>query len=97
MQMNSKELIGDCRKRFSELQKEENSFEEMIKDLIAHWIFEYITEIDFKQGDTDSFNHKLLEDIEYKLQTTRSLHWKSFYNGWLEGRLKLVSDERDNK
>ncbi len=97
MQMNSKELIGDCRKRFDELQEEEDSLRKEIENLVIYWIDTYSKETNFRSENIDLFNRRLTENIEYLLQTTKSLHWKSFYNGWLEGRIDLTKDNLSNE
>lgn len=94
--MNSKELIGNCRQRFNELQ-EEDSLRKEIKNLVIHWIDTYSKEADFRSESIDLFNRRLTESIEYLLQTTKALHWKSFYNGWLEGRVDLTKDNLSNE
>ena len=90
--MNSKELIGDCRKRFNELQAGSSNFELEIKKLVLECTIK-----SYKIDDNKKFFSEIDGQIEYLLQTTRSLHWKSFYNGWLEGRVDLTKDNNLSK
>lgn len=67
--MNSTELIESCKKTFKEYHEERESFEE---ELIK-WFYH---------------RHQLTinkVELQYFLSSCKSFHWRSFYNGYLEG------------
>lgn len=84
--MNSTDLIGEVKKRFDELQGE-SSFEDSLKVIIEYWIQEMSN-----QHETDSVRINYLHTtLPYQLQQIKELHWRSFYLGWLEGRIDLLN------
>ena len=79
--MNSQDIIQGSRERFKQLS--EGNFEKELITLIYDLV-----------EDINSENYSLFEQrLKHFLQSTRSLHWLSFYNGWVESRVKLLKDE----
>ncbi len=72
--MDSTKLIGEVRERFEELNQ--SNLEKELYDWVKYKTYQKlpITEKDF----------------EYFLQRTKALHYRSFYLGWLEGRMDLT-------
>lgn len=85
--MNSTDLIGDARKRFDELQGD-SSFEESLNVIIEYWIQKTLDQFDFADPN---FTESLNKTLPYQLQQIKELHWRSFYIGWLEGRIDLLN------
>jgi len=83
--MNSTDLIGDARKRFDELQ-EDSSFEDSIENIIYLWEDSVIESFESNRPVPPT----LKETLTYQLQQIKELHWRSFYIGWLEGRINLI-------
>lgn len=83
--MNSTDLIGEVRKRFDELQGD-SSFEDSIENIIHFWEDTVIES--FESGKPTPI---LKETLTYQLQKIKELHWRSFYLGWLEGRIDLLN------
>ena len=71
--MDSINLIKGVRERFKELNQGN------LEQELYSWI-EY--KIKNKLGFTE-------KDFEYFLQTTKALHYRSFYLGWIEGKMDL--------
>lgn len=77
--MNSTELIESCKKVFQEYHEERESFEEGLMGYLYH---KYHITVDRK-------------DFEYFLTATKSWHWRSFYNGYLEGATQYLKNEQN--
>lgn len=79
--VTSQELIEGCKKRFDELQEERIEIKE---DLIIYLKFLEA------QGMLMIKDEETLKDrMKYFFQRTDGYHWKSFYHGWIEGKLYL--------
>lgn len=76
--MNSTELIKSCKKRFEELHEERENFE----DELLSWL-------DFHRMYNIGIEKK---ELEYFLSSCKSFHWRSFYNGFLEGSIEHLKD-----
>lgn len=71
--MDSKTLIGDVREKYSDLNQ--GNLEQELCDWIK-----------YKTDNKLAFTEK---DFAYFLQRTKALHYRSFYLGWIEGRMDL--------
>lgn len=71
--MDSITLVKNVKEKYSKLNQ--GSLEQELNDWVKY-------KIDNKLAFTE-------KDFEYFLQTTKALHYRSFYLGWLEGRMDL--------
>lgn len=90
--MNSTDLIGEAKKRFDELQGD-SSFEESLSIIINNWVESWLPEYTSKVITNlgSEFEIDCPFNFEYQLQQIKELHWRSFYIGWLEGRIDLLN------
>ena len=77
--MTSEEIIRGSRERFKELQQERPSFEQDTFDHVMFLVDRGIIKVEKPE--------LLQNSIDYFCQQTKSLHWRSFYLGWLESRV----------
>jgi len=71
--VDSKQLIQGVKEKYSELNQGN------LEQDLFNWI-------KYKVNNKLVFTEK---DFEYFLQTTKTLHYRSFYLGWVEGRMDL--------
>lgn len=79
--MTSQELIEGCKERFDINKEEQGTIEEDVLEYLKFFESQGILLIKDEK--------KLEEKLKYALQRINSFHWKSFYYGWLEGKLYL--------
>lgn len=84
--MNSTELIQGAKEKYLQLRLEQAFFETDLLDYLKFLQEQSILEIKHEPS--------LKERLSYFLQTTKSPHWKSFYLGWVEGRVNFYMNDR---
>ncbi len=95
--MTSQELIKNSRERFEELREGQEDFEKEIERHVLYWIQEYkgyVRNSNDIEQDELLFKRALESGLQYQMQCLKTFHWRSFYNGWLEGRMDLYEDVR---
>lgn len=92
--MTSQELIKNSRQRFEELREGQEDFEKEIEKHVLYWIQEYkgyVRNSNDIEQDELLFKRALESGLQYQMQCLKTFHWRSFYNGWLEGRMDLIT------
>ena len=92
--ISSKRLLEGCIEKFDMLQEDKRSFEEDIRELVLY--FCQLKQVSFERRKETSidFDVLFLEQVSRLLpsllQKSGGIHYKSFYTGWIEGRLELI-------
>lgn len=73
--MNSFEIKAGCKKTFDEYMEEHNSL-----------VMEFIEFI-----NSSPIEELRMDKLEHFLQTTKAYHWRSYYHGWINGRIEMLS------
>lgn len=95
-ELNSLILLKGSKENFDKFQKEMSSFNDDISSIVQYWILEWKRISAIHTNSKEIFEQRLKETLPYQLQSIKSLHWSSFYTGWIEGRLDLLKDQQIN-